>query len=460
MTTLLDTSADRAVHFVGIGGAGMQGLAELFALRGVKVTGCDAAPGDTASLERLGISVYKGHDPQHVKDARAVVITSAMSREHPELLAAQQLGLSIVRRAEALGEAVNDGTVVAVAGTHGKTTTTVMTTEALTTAGLAPTGIAGGRVEAWGGNLKFASERVFVVEADEYDRSFLALKPSVAVITNVEADHLDIYRDVEEIRATFAEFARPSHTIVLCADDSGADSLPLAMGPQIMRYGITSESARVRGTPIESTDGSNVFKVEYDGDELGAVALRVPGLHNVRNALAAISAGLALGAEFDGMRTGLEAFTGVDRRFQRLGEVRNIVVIDDYAHHPTEVSATLTAARQAYPGRRIVAAFQPHLFSRTRDFAREFAQALESADAVALAEIYPAREQPIPGVTSALISKFMKDAGAAPFWEGHQSDVANALAGFVVSGDVVITMGAGDITRSGSQLLARLTGDE
>lgn len=455
--SLLRSTDPRPVHFVGIGGAGMTGLAELFARRGVSVTGCDAAPGDTEALTRLGVTVVAGHDAAHAADARALVITSAMPREHPELVAGRALGIPVVRRAEALGEAVNDGRVVAIAGTHGKTTTTVMTTEALTSAGLAPTGIVGGRVAAWGGNLKFGGDQVFVVEADEYDRSFLALRPTVAVITNVEADHLDIYRDLEDIRATFAQFAAPSHTVVLCADDEGATTLRLATGPQVMRYGLTSAEARVRGEPATLGDGRTAMAVYFDGECLGDVVLQVPGLHNARNALAAIASGLALGAGLAGMRAGLEAFTGVERRFQRLGEAKGVLVIDDYAHHPTEVEATLSAARSAFPGRRIVVAFQPHLFSRTRDFAPQFGSALQHADVVLLADIYPAREQPLPGVTSDLIADVMSRDGTGPVFRGPQRDVASALARVVRPGDVVLTMGAGDITRSGPELLQHLT---
>lgn len=456
--TLLQSADVRPVHFVGIGGAGMSGLAELFVRRGVRVTGCDAAPDDVGALTRLGVAVATGHDASHVDGARAVVVTSAMPRAHPELVAARRLGIPVVRRAEALGEAVNDATVVAVAGTHGKTTTTVMTTDALTSAGLMPTGIAGGRVAAWGGNLRFGSDALFVVEADEYDRSFLALRPTVAVITNVEADHLDIYRDLGDIQEAFAQFAAPAHTVVVCDDDAGAAGLHLTSGAQVMRYSVSSPDARVRGEPFTLGDGRTAVSVYFDGDCLGDVVLQVPGLHNVRNALAAVGAGLALGASLEAMRPGLEAFTGVDRRFQRLGEVGGVQVVDDYAHHPTEVEATLAAARTAFPGRRLVAAFQPHLFSRTRDFAREFGAALRQADVVFLADIYPAREQPMPGVTSDLIADAMARGGAAPVWRGPQREVAAALAGTVRPGDVVLTMGAGDITHSGPELLQRLTG--
>jgi UDP-N-acetylmuramate--alanine ligase len=454
--TLLDPADPRPVHFMGIAGAGMSALAELFVRRGVPVTGCDAAPGGTEDLRRVGIAVSPGHDRAHAEGARAIVVTSAISKEHPELLRARELNLPIVRRAEALGEAVRGGEVVAVAGTHGKTTTTVMATEGLAEAGRQPTGLAGGRVGAWQGNLRPGSDRLFVVEADEYDRSFLALRPTVAVVTNVEADHLDIFTDLADIKAAFEQFVRPARTVVLCGDDAGATSLALPSGAEIVRYGIESEDARVKASEILTVDGLLRFVVSFDGDALGDVTLRVPGVHNVRNALAALASGLSLGASLEQMRAGLERFEGVERRFQRLGSVRGVEVVDDYAHHPTEIRATLDAARGAYPGRRIIAAFQPHLFTRTRDFAAEFGTALADADAVFLTEIYPAREQPIPGVTSTLIEQALRRVGRPVTWRGERTKLADALTRTVREGDVVITLGAGDITRTGAEVLRRL----
>ncbi|MBV6521482.1 MAG: UDP-N-acetylmuramate--L-alanine ligase [Gemmatimonadaceae bacterium] len=455
--TLIDPADARPIHFIGIAGAGMSALAELFLRRGVRVTGCDSAPsaGFATDLARLGLPVWAGHDPGHVERARAVVVTSAVNANLPELARARELAIPVVRRAEALGEAVRGAELVAIAGTHGKTTTTAMTTEALAAAGLEPTGIAGGRVAAWNGNLRYASDRVFVAEADEYDRSFLALEPTVAVVTNVEADHLDIYQNLDEIKRAFEQFVRPARAIVSCADDPGADDLIFETGADVFRYGIT-DRARVAATRIRHEDGKTTFAVVFDGEAIGDVALRVPGLHNVRNALAAIASGLALGTTLDAMRSGLEGFSGVERRFQRLGTSAGVEVIDDYAHHPTEIAATLDAARTAFPGRRLVVAFQPHLFSRTRDFAEEFGQALAKADAIFLAEIYAAREQPIPGVTASLIEESCRGAGRPITWRGDRSVVAGALAGFVRAGDVVITAGAGDITRTGPELLHRL----
>ncbi|HEX6314640.1 MAG TPA: UDP-N-acetylmuramate--L-alanine ligase, partial [Gemmatimonadaceae bacterium] len=444
------------VHFMGIGGAGMSALAELLHRRGVHVHGCDLVPGGASDLERFGITIHAGHDPAHLDGARAVVMTSAIPRDHPELQRARELGIPVIRRAEALGEAVAGGSLVAIAGTHGKTTTTVMATEALASAGLAPTGLAGGRVAAWQGNLRVGSHNVFVVEADEYDRSFLALRPTVAAVTNVEPDHLDIYRDLSDIRSAFEQFAAPATTVVLCADDDGASSLVVREGADVLTYGIGDGPARVTAHEILAVEGRLRFLVRFDGADIGELALQVPGVHNVRNALAAIGCGLAMGVTLERMRAGLEAFEGVERRFQRLGAVRGVQVVDDYAHHPTEIIATLDAARAAFPGRRLIAAFQPHLFTRTRDFAEQFGGALARADVVFLTAIYPAREQPIPGVTSALVADALRRVGRAPEWVGERADLASALSSMAREGDVILTLGAGDITQTGRELLQRL----
>ena len=462
----IDTGDTRPIHFVGIAGAGMRALAELLARRGIRVTGCDANPGWTEDLKALGIMVSTGQSAEHVEGARELIVTSAMPRSHPELVRARELGIPVTRRAEALGRAVADGKVVGIAGTHGKTTTTVMTTAALAAAGLRPTGIAGGRVGEWNGNLSYASDELFVVEADEYDRSFLTLSPTVAVVTNMEADHLDIYRDLDDIKATFSDFVRNAAAIVLCDDDAGARSIGLPASAEIIRYSLqrdgsasrnaASRDARLIARGVRSDGHITTFAVSYDDDPLGDVTLRVPGHHNVQNALAAIAVGLSLGVKLDAMRQGLLKFGGVDRRFQHLYDVGGVTIVDDYAHHPTEIAATLQAARSSYPGRRIVAAFQPHLFSRTRDFCDAFGQALANADSVFLAEIYPAREQPIPGITSDLVASAMGRAGRPPAWQGTRSDLAAALSDFLREGDVIITIGAGDITRTGHELKEQL----
>lgn len=454
---LLDMSDPRPLHFVGIGGAGMSALAELLVRRGVRVSGCDVQPGGAADLVALGVSVVQGHDASHATGVRGVVYSSAIEREHPELARARAAGLPVIRRAEALATAVQ-GRLVGIAGTHGKTTTTVMTTEALAEAGMDPTGVAGGRVAVWRGNLRHGASDVFVVEADEYDRSFLALDPDVAVVTNVDADHLDVYRDLDDLRAAFAKYIKRARFLVLCADDPGADALPTRPTAEVIRYGVNAEHARLRATDQRAEGRGQRFTVVFDGDPIGEAQLQVPGTHNVRNALAAIGAGLLWGQEPAALMRGLANFTGVERRFQWLGESAGVVVIDDYAHHPTEIRATLAGARAAYPGRRIVIAFQPHLFSRTRDFAKDFGAALAGADVVLLTEIYAAREEPIAGVTSDLIADALRDESAGVAWRGRRADLAAALASAVKSGDVVLTVGAGDITKTGPELLALLQG--
>jgi UDP-N-acetylmuramate--alanine ligase len=311
-------------------------------------------------------------------------------------------------------------------------------------------------VAEWRGNLRYGSDTLFVVEADEYDRSFLALAPDVAVVTNIDADHLDIYRDLEEIRATFARFVRNAAVIVLCADDAGASTLDLPPSAEVIRYGIKSPDARLVAKNIRSEGHSTAFGAFYDGEFLGDVQLSVPGIHNVQNSLASIGAGLGLGAKLDSMRDGLLAFRGVERRFQHLCDVGGVTIIDDYAHHPTEIAATLQAARASYPGRRVIAAFQPHLFTRTRDFSDSFGEALSRADRIFLTDIYPAREKAIAGVTSDLVASAAERWGKTVAWQGARSDLAEALTREVQPGDVVITIGAGDITKTGTELKARL----
>lgn len=449
---LSDTDDRRPIHFVGIAGAGMSALAELFARRGLPVTGCDNNPAASADLAALGIHVVQGHDPEHVTDARAVVFTSAMPREHPELARARALGIPVIRRAEALGLAVSTGEVVGVAGTHGKTTTTVMTTDGLRAAGLDATGIVGGRVAAWNGNLRLGSDQLFVVEADEYDRSFLALSPSITAVTNVETDHLDIYADLADIRAAFVKYVSGARAVVLCADDEGANSLPVPNSAEIIRYGINSLDARLVASSVVRNGGGSTFDIVYDGKAEASMHLRMPGLHNVRNALAAIGVGIALGLDPSRVAPGIEAFTGVERRFQHISDVAGITIVDDYAHHPTEIAATIEAARTAYPGRRIVAAFQPHLYTRTRDFAADFGGSLARADSVFLTEIYAAREQPLEGISSDLIDRAIRASNGNVDWRGERPDLATALADDVRDGDVVITIGAGDITRTATEL--------
>lgn len=459
---LLGLARERPIHFMGICGAGMAPLAELILRSGGRVTGCDARrTRGVEVLERAGAIVTVGHDPGHIEGCSALVVTAAVRPDHPEILAAQTAGIPVVKRAEALGAIAGRGTTVAIAGTHGKTTTTALTTAVLTAAGLDPTGIVGGTVSDWGGNLRVGDGTLFVVEADEYDRSFLALQPEVAVITTMEADHLDIFGSLSGVEDAFLEFVRkvPSNGLVVaCGDDSGVGRLLPRLGSPrrpLKTYG-TSPGAMLRAEEIRQRPEGTSFLVREGGRELGWAHLRLHGLHNVRNALAAIAIARHFDAPWAEIATGLESYGGVDRRFERIGEARGVLVIDDYAHHPTEIAATLEGARSAHPGRRIVAVFQPHLYSRTRDFASGFGQALARADLVFVADIYPARETPIAGVTGELIVAAAHAAGAdvryLPDRDSLPDDVVAALKG----GDLCITLGAGDLDEAARDILARL----
>ncbi len=464
---LIDPTDSRPVHFMGIAGAGMSALAELCKRRGAAVTGCDQNPSGAPDLAGLGIKVSEGHSPAHIDGHRALVVSSAIPKGHPEIARAKELGIPVIRRAEALAEATAGGTLIGIAGTHGKSTTTVMTTQALAAAGINPTGVVGARVASWNGNLsdgggdlsltRPGASPVFVVEADEYDRSFLALSPDVAVVTNVEADHLDIYRDLDDVRGAFNQFVRGARWIVLCADQANSNSLFTPPSAEVVRYGIGSIEARLVARKIVTDDGKTSFDVHYDGKPSGRVTVGAVGEHNVLNALAALAVGLVrYGVTVEQMAPGFANFVGAERRFQRIGESHGVTVIDDYAHHPTEIRATLSAARLAFPGRRVVIAFQPHLYSRTRDFAADFGLALAKADQLFLADIYPAREKPIDGVTSQLIAESSTVAGRRPVWMGTRPELAAALNQAVKDGDVVLTVGAGDITKTGPELLALL----
>jgi UDP-N-acetylmuramate--alanine ligase len=381
--------------------------------------------------------------------------------DHPEVKQARARGIPVMKRADALASVVNRGKVIAVAGTHGKTTTTAMTTRVLVAAGLEPTGFVGGTVSDWEGNLRYGGSDLYVVEADEYDRSFLTLEPDVAVVTNVEADHLDIYGDLEGVREGFRQFVsklRDGGRLVACADDPGA-SAQLAQVPGGYSYGLSAGS-QLRAVDVEMDSSKVRFHVWEDGSQRGELEINVPGRHNLLNALGAAAAARFGGATWEAVREGLGSFRGVGRRFQVLGEAAGVVIVDDYAHHPTEISATLAAMREAFDGRRVVALFQPHLYTRTRDFADEFGEALALADVVWVTDVFPAREKPIPGVTGELVSRAARAAGAGEVHD-HASidDVHQAIARSVGRGDVVVTMGAGSVEVVGARLLAALGGN-
>jgi UDP-N-acetylmuramate--alanine ligase len=437
----------------------MSALALIARHLGVAITGCDTDPTGAADLAALGVPVWRGHDPGHLDGARAVVVTAAVPPDHAELQRARALAIPVVRRADALGELVADGgaTLVAVAGTHGKTTTTVMVTEALTAAGRTPTGLAGGRVAAWQGNARIGSRDLFVVEADEYDRSFLSLQPTVAVVTNVEADHLECYGTVAALEDAFAEFAGRARRVIVGGDDAGAGRVAARLGVPVWRVGL-GPNADVRIRDVVQEPAGSRATVDLPGGSPVTLRLAVPGVHNLRNAATALAVLHALEADVTAGGRALATFGGVGRRFERVGDAGGVTVVDDYAHHPTEVAATLAAARQAFPGRRVVAVFQPHLYSRTALHGAALGEALAAADVVVVAPIYAARELPAAGggVTHDLVARSAMRAGATTVAVRDRGDLAGHVARAVKTGDVVFTLGAGDVTRVGPELLSIL----
>ena len=447
----------RPVHFMGVAGAGMSALALVARRRGVAVTGCDrdadaGGASSSADVRSAGGLVLAGHDPSHVEGARAVIVSSAVPNDHPELERARALGLPVVRRAEALAAAISPGQVVAVAGTHGKTTTTVMATEALAAAGLNPTGIAGGRVAGWGGNARIGGDGLFVVEADEYDKSFLALTPQVAVINNVEADHLECYGSMEELEKSFASFPHSARRLIVGGDDPTAVRVARMSGRPTWTVGF-GDSADARIRVVERASTGSVATVTLPTGMTVELRLRIPGLHNLRNATAALAVAVELGAPLDPVLGSLAEFRGVGRRFELVGAEGDVVVVDDYAHHEAEVAATIEGARQAYPGRRLVAVFQPHLYSRTRDHGAAMGRALAGADVAVVTDVYGAREQPTPGVSGKLVVEGARAEGADVHWVPLRAALTAQVAGIVRTGDVVLTMGAGDVTGVGRELL-------
>jgi UDP-N-acetylmuramate--alanine ligase len=441
----------RHLHFMGIGGVGMCGLAEVALAGGAAVSGCDLARSErTERLEGLGVQIRFGHDPAHLEGVDTLVYSAAVDRSEPEFVRALTSGLAVVRRATMLGELMNGRRGIAVAGTHGKTTTTALVGHLLTEAGLDPAVLVGGRARFAGSNARVGAGEVLVCEADEYDRAFLELHPTVAVVTNLEPEHLDCYGSATELTAAFAAFCNQTAAdgrVVLCRDDVGAWSLVDAVERPVLGYGL-SESAELRAVDLASGPGGSRFTVLSGGDRLGEVAITLPGRFNIRNALAAIAVGLELDLPFAELAAGCARFRGVARRFDVLGERAGVTVVDDYAHHPTEIGATLEAARQAFPARRLVVVFQPHLFSRTRDFADGFGRALLGADVVVVLPVYPAREKPIDGVDAMLVVDAAARLGHGAVSAGPAVDGATDFVDeLLVPGDVLLTLGAGDVHR-------------
>jgi UDP-N-acetylmuramate--alanine ligase len=451
----------RRIHFVGAGGVGMSGLAEiLLQATPLEISGCDLARSEnTSRLERLGAKIALGHDPAHVENADLLVISSAVGEGNAEVAAARERGIPVIRRAEMLAEIMRLKQGIAVAGTHGKTTTTSLTGMVLTVAGFDPTIVVGGQVHILGTNARLGQGDYLVAEADEYDRSFLELTPVVAVITNVEADHLDTYRDLPDILDAFATFANRVPffgSVVACLDDAGVQSLLPRIKKRVVTYG-DSEEAQISARDVRLDATATSFDVWEGGrTRLGSVRLRLPGRHNVANALAAIAVGRELLVPFESIARALAAFTGVVRRFELKGERDGVLVVDDYAHHPTEIRATLAAARQVHPSRRLVAVFQPHLYSRTRDFVDAFGEALRGADLAIVLDVYPSRERPIPGVTGEMVADAARRAGQTNVtYVPDKKRLVECLERTLQPGDLLLTLGAGDVVQFGEEYLRR-----
>ncbi|MFD7238934.1 UDP-N-acetylmuramate--L-alanine ligase [Streptomyces syringium] len=465
MAPAVPTTMDRP-HFIGIGGAGMSGIAKILTQRGARVAGSDAKDSATAeALRDLGATVHIGHAAGHLaEDATCVVVSSAIRADNPELAAAAERGIPVVHRSDALAGLMEGLRPIAVAGTHGKTTTTSMLAVSLDALGLDPSYAIGGDLDAPGSNARHGAGEIFVAEADESDRSFHKYAPEVAIILNVELDHHANYASMDEIYESFETFVgrlRPGGTLVIAADQAGARELTERLARnsarediQVVTYG-EAEDADVRVLKVNPRGLTSEVTVVMGGKVL-TFAVSVPGRHYAHNAVAALAAGVALGLPLHNLASALGKYTGVKRRLQLKGEAKGVQVIDSYAHHPTEMTADLEAIRGAATDARLLVVFQPHLFSRTQELGTEMGQALALADASVVLDIYPAREEPIPGVTSAVIIDAARAAGADVRAEHDMAAVADVIAGMAEPGDLVLTMGAGDVTDLGPKILARL----
>jgi len=455
------------IHFVGIGGIGMSGIAEVLANLGFRVSGSDQKKSEvTARLEKLGVEITEGHAAENVgDDAHVVVRSTAVRDDNPEIVEARRRSIPVIPRAEMLAELMRmKPHTVAVAGSHGKTTTTSMVATVLGAAGLDPTFVIGGIVRTYRSNARLGKSDLMVVEADESDRSFLMLTPTIAVITNIDREHMDYYHDMDDVRKCFADFVNkvPFYgAAVLCLDDPHVQAVIPRVERRRVTYGLSAQ-ADISAHEINYDQSFGSTFVVWRGiDVLGPVTLRVPGKHNVYNSLAAIAVGLELDVPFDMIAFALGEFSGADRRFQYKGEEQGVIVIDDYGHHPTEIKATLSAARIGAPNRRIVVLFQPHRYSRTNDLMDEFGSAFNNADVVLVTDIYAASETPIDGITAEVLTGRIKSYGhKQAIYIGALDNASQLLHDYVREGDLVITLGAGSVHRAGDQLLTLLRGQQ
>jgi UDP-N-acetylmuramate--alanine ligase len=444
------------IHFVGIGGIGMSGIAEVLMNLGLTVSGSDLRKTDiTGRLESLGARIFYGHGAENVQDVDVVVTSSAVRPNNPEVLEARRLTIPVIQRAEMLAELMRMKYSVAVAGAHGKTTTTSLVASVLSKAGLDPTCVIGGRLNSLGTNAKLGSSEYLVAEADESDGTFLILFPTLAVVTNIDLEHLDFYRDMEEIKTAFLTFVNKVPffgLVILCIDNENLASLIPFLKRRYTTYGL-SEKAELRAVDLRHNGFSTRFTVVHKGQRLGEVNLSTPGVHNVVNSLAAIAVGIELDIGFDVMKEALDEFAGIHRRLEVKADGA-IKLIDDYGHHPTEIRATLSALRAMTKG-RIIVAFQPHRYSRTKALLDEFVHSFKEADVLVLTEIYAASEEKIEGVTGSLVADRIREGGHEHvIFVPNTEDVAGVLSGLAKPGDMVVTLGAGDIYKVGDQLSA------
>lgn len=456
------TEAPLSIHMVGIGGSGMSPIAKVLLEMGHRVSGSDLKSSSTTlNLEALGARVFQGHQPENVAGADMVVVSTAITEHNPEVLAAKERGIPVVHRADMLAALLNERYGIAVAGAHGKTTVTSMIALVLERAGLDPTVVIGGELNDIGGSAKYGRGSYLVAEADESDRSFLRYRPRVAVVTTIEADHLEYYDGtLTKMVATFEEFLEhlpPDGLAVLGVDDARVADLAKKLPRRTVTYALEAEADYTARDIVLAERGSS-FSVFHRGQRLGELSLVVPGRHNVANALATLAVAAEVGLPFETVRDHLIGFHGAKRRFQFIGEEDGVTVVDDYAHHPTEIQATLRAAREGWPTRRIVAVFQPHRYTRTHFLMEEFGKAFGYADAVVLGRIYsPPPDKPIPGVTAEKLARLIEaNVGRPVALIEDNRDIINYLARTVQSGDMVITMGAGDIWMVAEELVTRL----
>jgi UDP-N-acetylmuramate--alanine ligase len=448
------------IHFVGIGGIGMSGIAEVLLNLGYAISGSDLADSEiTRRLARLGVRYRTGHRVENVEQADVVVVSSAVTADNVEVVAAKSRKIPVIPRAEMLAELMRMKYGVAVAGSHGKTTTTSLIATVLAKGGLDPTLVIGGRLNNLGSNAKLGQGEFMVAEADESDGSFLKLNPMVAVVTTIDREHLDYYRDLEDIQAAFAQFLDkvPFYGFcIICADEPNIRAILPRLTKKVFTYGLHGDVDYSAGE-IRTQGFRSTFVATRQGKVLGAVVLNIPGFHNIRNALAAVAAGIELDIPFGDIQEALREFSGIHRRFEVKGEARGITVVDDYGHHPTEVDATLRTARLVWPDRRLVVIFQPHRYTRTQTLWQEFCAPLLSADVVLLTEVYGAGEPYIPGVSGRLIWQGMQQGGhPQAIFVPQKEALASEMLGRIREGDVVLTLGAGDVWKAGEQVLKAL----